>query len=306
MIDVVVVTADSKDMVLECLRELAAPEIATITVVDNGSRDDTAVAVGEALPSVRLVQLDAPQGLAAAFNRGAEQGQAPLVLFLNDDILANEGSIEGLAQALDRDEGAVAAAGRLVDPKDGSTQREYLPKTFPTAATFLASLSGLPRVWARNPWTGRHLRGELNEQATVVVDQPPGACLLVRREVFEAVGGWDERYAFWYEDVDLARRLKAHGNVIYVPTAVFKHVGGHSARRLSRAEVIERSYGGTFRYAASHFGRGQQRVVGAAFATTSAIRAFVARRRDPGLADMYRRTGRRAVDLFLGRYTEER
>jgi N-acetylglucosaminyl-diphospho-decaprenol L-rhamnosyltransferase len=300
VIDVVVVTADSKEMVLQCLRELAAPSIVSVTVVDNGSQDGTGEAVLGAFPSVQLVQLPAPDGLAAAFNRGAERGQAPLVLFLNDDVLAAQGAIEELARALNRNESAVAAAGRLVDPVDGSTQLEYQPKPFPTAATFLAALAGVPRLWPRNPWTGRQLRRPLDERETVVVDQPPGACLLVRRDVFELLGGWDEGYAFWYEDVDLARRLKEHGSVIYVPTAVFRHVGGHSARRLSRADVIERSYGGTLRYAEQHFARGQQCLVGTAFALAGAVRSLSARRRDPALAEVYGRVRRRAAALALG------
>ena len=306
MIDVVVVTANSKEMILACLRELVAPGIATITVVDNGSRDETESAVRNAFPSVQLVRLEEPRGLAEGFNRGAERGQAPLVLFLNDDVLADEGAIDELEQALEEWPAAAAAAGRLVDPEDGSTQLEYQPKPFPTAATIVSSLAGLSRVWPRNPWTGRNLRRPLDEQTTVVVDQPPGACLLVRRETLAAVGGWDEAFVFWYEDVDLANRLKACGDVIYVPTAVFRHVGGHSARRLSRREVIERSYGGTLRYAKRHFGRGQQRVVGAAFALTSTFQAIVVRRSDPELADAYRRIGRRAAALFVGRYEEER
>jgi hypothetical protein len=81
---------------------------------------------------------------------------------------------------------------------------------------------------------------------------------------------------------------------------VFRHVGGHSARRLSHAEVIERSYGGTLRYAEQHLGRGQQRLVGAAFALAGAVRSLSARRRDPALAEVYARVRRRAAALALG------
>lgn len=304
MIDVVVVTADSKEVVLACLAELESPRLASVTVVDNGSIDGTETTVRGAFPGVELLRLAEPQGLSAAFNRGAERGSAPLVLFLNDDVLATKGSIEELEHALESDPGAVAAAGRLVNPKDGATQLEYQPKPFPTAATFVVSLAGLSRLWPENPWTGETLRHPLDEHATVVVDQPPGACLLVRRDVFEKIGGWDEGYAFWYEDVDLARRLWARGVVIYVPTAVYKHVGGHSARRLSRTEVIERSYGGILRYAGRYFGNWQRRLVGGTFAVTSLFLAVRVRRRDPELAKTYRQIGRRAAALALGRGVE--
>jgi N-acetylglucosaminyl-diphospho-decaprenol L-rhamnosyltransferase len=273
--------------------------MAKTVVVDNGSMDGTAEAIAEGFPSVEVVRLEKPVGLASAFNRGAARSSSSLLLFLNDDILAAEGAIVRLAEALEANPDAVASTGRLVDPQSGSTQLEYQPKQFPTPLTFLASLAGLHRVWPHNPWTGAHLRRPLDERETVPVDQPSGACLLVRREAFEQIGGWDDGYTFWYEDVDLARRLWSKGAVLYVPAAVFGHVGGYSARRLSRAEVVERSYTGTLRYAEKHFGA-RRRIVGAAFALATSVKAPLVKRRDPQLAATYRRLRRRALELALG------
>jgi N-acetylglucosaminyl-diphospho-decaprenol L-rhamnosyltransferase len=299
VIDVVIVTANSRDMVLQCLESLSEPRIRMTVVVDNGSTDGTGEAIAAAFPSAEVVRAEQPEGLSSAFNRGAERGSGSLILFLNDDVLSAGGAIALLVESLENDRAAVAAAGRLVDPDTGATQIEYQPKCFPTSGTFLASLAGLHRLWPRNPWTGAHLRRPLDERETVPVDQPPGACLLVRREVFERIGGWDGGYSFWYEDVDLARRLWAEGSVLYVPAAVFRHVGGHSARRLSRAEVVERSYSGTLRYAAKHLGVGG-RVVGAAFAFAATVKAPLVRRRDPQLAAAYGRVRKRALELALG------
>jgi hypothetical protein len=299
VIDAVIVTANSRDMVLRCLECLSEASTGSTVVVDNGSTDGTSEAIAAVFPSVEVARVDQPEGLSSAFNRGAERGSGSLILFLNDDVLTDEGAIALLAQALESDRAAVAAAGRLVDPQSGATQVEYQPRRFPTPATFLASLAGLHRLWPRNPWTGAHLRRPLDERETVPVDQPPGACLLVRREVFERIGGWDGGYYFWYEDVDLARRLWAEGPVLYVPAAVFRHVGGHSASRLSRAEVVERSYSGTLRYAGKHFGIGR-RVVGVAFAFAATVKAPLVRRRDPQLAAAYGRVRKRALELALG------
>ena len=121
----------------------------------------------------------------------------------------------------------------------------------------------------------------------------------MRRGAFEQIGGWDDGYAFWYEDVDLARRLRSKGAVLYVPTAVFGHVGAYSARRLSRAEVVERSYTGTLRYAEKHLGA-RRRIVGAAFALAATVKAPLVKRRDPQLAATYRGVRRRALELALG------
>ena len=73
--------------------------------------------------------------------------------------------------------------------------------------------------------------------------------MLVRREVTERIGGWDERYWFWYEDVDFSRRLAAHGTQLYVPAAPFRHVGGATARRLRRVDGHRRTFHGVLVYA---------------------------------------------------------
>jgi N-acetylglucosaminyl-diphospho-decaprenol L-rhamnosyltransferase len=300
VIDAVVVTADSREMALRCLERLNDPLIERIIVVDNASRDGTGAAVATRHPEATLVRLDKGEGLASAYNRGAERGVAELVLFLNDDVLAYPGSIAKLARVLEANSGAVAAAGRLVDPESGDTQPEYLPKQFPTVATFLASFAALDRLWPSNPWTGRRGRS-LDDQKTIAVDQPPGACLLVRRPVFEAIRGWDQTFSFWFEDVDLARRLRSHGRVLYVPSAPFGHVGGWSARRLSRAQVVDRSYHGALHYGEKHFSRAQRVALGLLFAFVGALRSAQLARSNPELARTYRAVLRSALALTRGR-----
>jgi N-acetylglucosaminyl-diphospho-decaprenol L-rhamnosyltransferase len=266
-IDVVTVTWNSRDMVLRCLDRLNPLPVETIVVVDNGSSDGTAEAVRNHWPGVELVRLDQGRSLAAAYNRGAELGSAELVLFLNDDVLATDASIATLAETLRTRPSAVAAAGRLVDPETGKTQREYLPRSFPTPATFVAAFLGRE---------ARH--AVLDDTTTVVVDQPPGACLLVRRGAFERAGGWDEDFAFWYEDVDLARRLREGGEVLYVPSAPFEHVGGWSAQRLTRADRVSRHYRGALLYASKHFGPAQRVGTGVLYGLVAAARVVLSGR----------------------------
>jgi GT2 family glycosyltransferase len=288
MIDAVVVTCNSRELVLECASRLTSPLLTRAIVVDNGSTDGTAQALAASAPDVLVVRLENPVGLAAAYNRGAEAGSAPLVLFLNDDIFATDGSIRVLAETLERRPDAVAAAGRLVDPVDGTTQEAYLPQSFPGPFTLAAALLGRPR---------RRLR--LDRDDTVAVDQPPGACLLVRRHVFDAVGRWDEDFEFWFEDVELAKRLAEVGDVLYVPTAPFSHVGGASARRLTRAQVVSRSYRGALLYAQRHLGAGGRAVTAPAYAIASAGRLLTAR--DAESRRAYARVLRNAIRLAAGR-----
>jgi N-acetylglucosaminyl-diphospho-decaprenol L-rhamnosyltransferase len=293
VIDAVVATRDSRELVLECIDRLRSPLMARVVVVDNGSDDGTASAVRAQRPDVDVVRLEDPEGLSGAYNRGAEVGSAGLLLFLNDDVFASEEAIAGLASALEARPEAVAAAGRLVDPGDGRTQEVYLPQPFPGPVTLAAALLGRPRRPV-----------ELDDEAIVAVDQPPGACLLVRRSVFEAVGRWDEDYEFWFEDVDLARRLASVGKVLFVPTAVFPHVGAASARRLTQAEVVSRHYRGALLYAQRHLGVGGRAITAPAYALASAARLVTGRNAESRRA--YARVLQDALRVVAGRAVRPR
>jgi GT2 family glycosyltransferase len=292
-VDVVVVTTGSDGLVLECLARLADTPVERIIVVVNGGTGDAIRAV---FTDAAVIEVETPTSLAAAYNAGAAQGGAELVLFLNDDVLAANGAIAMLADELRARPAAVAAAGRLVDAGDGATQQPYAPRPFPGLGTFAATLTGVYRVWPRNPWTGSHLARAYADGTVELREHVGGACLLVRRAVFDEVGRWDERFAFWFEDVDLSRRLVERGPIVYVPAARFEHVGGASARRLSEAEVVERFRTGALLYGRLHFGRPQRLGLGALFAATSALRALTSR--DAALAAAHRRVLGDALNLM--------
>ena len=150
------------------------------------------------------------------------------MLFLNSDIVAKPGSVEGLRAALEADPGAVAAGGRLVDPGTFDTQARYRPRRFPSALSLAAVISGVEARWPGNPVSRRFHGLDLREDVTQAVAQPAAAALMVRREAFERVSGFDERFWFWFEDSDLLQRLSRLGGVLWVPTAPFEHLGGAS------------------------------------------------------------------------------
>jgi len=300
-VDVVIVTADTRELTLACLATLEDPAVASITVVDNGSSDGTAAAIRERFHAADVIELERPSGFALACNRGAEVGSAPHVLFLNSDTLAVDDAVSTLAGTLAHDADAVAAGGRLVDPDRLETQDRYGPQRFPTLPALAVRFSGLEQRWPRNPVTAPYVRHPLGEQATVEVDQPAGACLLVRRADFEAVGGFDEQYWFWYEDVDLARRLHERGRVLHVPAAVFRHLGGETFKQWDREQGTRSMFHGALRYAEQHFSRPRQVAFALLVVAVSAARVVRLARREPAQARVHRAVLGAALALLAGR-----
>lgn len=270
-IDAVIVTADTREMTAECVRTLLdEPRLARIVVVDNASSDGTASALAERFGKrVDVVRLDAPHGFAAACNRGAERGAARHVLYLNSDILVTPGAVATLLSELEGSPGAVAAGGRLVDPETLATQPEYRPRPFPGLANFAVILTGLEEAWPDNPVTRRYHGGQVSDAATVPVEQPAAAALLVPRSEVEAIGGFDERFWFWFEDSDLLARLHRRGRVLYVPAAVFRHLGGGTFGRWSKAQRIRSVHHGIAHYGAAQFPRGSRAALGALLVAVS-------------------------------------
>lgn len=299
-VDVVIVTADTREMTLGCIADLNEPEVGRIVVVDNASSDGTAEAIRERFPSVVVVRLESGVGFASACNRGAEHCDAPLVLFLNSDILTTEGAIGTLARTLDERPAAVAAGGRLVDPGTDHTQKAYRPRTFPSAATLAVQLLGIEEKWPENPVTRRHFGEDLDDATTVAVQQPAAAAVLVRRDVFERIGGFDERFWFWFEDSDLLKRLFAEGEVLYVPSAAFQHLGGGTFRQWSKTEVVRSLHHGMLHYADAQLGAWQRRVIGLLTLLVSAPRLALFRRSRPGEWAAWRDVARAGAALVRG------
>jgi N-acetylglucosaminyl-diphospho-decaprenol L-rhamnosyltransferase len=288
-------------MLVACLERLTDSAIGRIIVVDDVSGDGTVDAVRAAFPDVRVAALDEHRGLAYAWNRGAKLADAEFLLFLNNDVFAVDNAVARLVQALAEEPGAVSAGGRLVDPGSRHTQDSYRPRAIPGLRALTARLLGIERYWKANPWTGQHLRRRLDDDATVRTNrQPAGGCLLVRRSAFDAVGGWDERYWIWYEDVDLSRRLlEGPGYALYVPQAMFEHVGAASTGAWARHERHRRLYHGTLQYASAHLTRGRRALFGLVVMAVALPR--LALLTDPEARDVYNQVFRGGFALLCNR-----
>jgi GT2 family glycosyltransferase len=219
-------------------------------VVDNASSDDTVERV-RARTGVRLIANRDNRGFAAAANQGVrEVGEAEFLLLLNPDAcLATP--LNDLIEASRRHG---LAAGKLVGA-DGRAQRGFTLRRFPTPAALVFELLGLNRMWPRNPVNRRYryLDRDLNQPGPV--EQPAGAFLMVRRDVWERLGGLDEQfYPVWFEDVDFCRRAAdARYRIECVPSVTARHVGGHSIGQVPRQYRAMYWCDSLLKYAVKHF-----------------------------------------------------
>ncbi len=238
-----------------CLRTcieslLAAAVAADIVVIDNASTDASLEYVQGFRDRIDFIRNSVNRGFAAAVNQAFQSTSTALVLILNPDIRVPPGSIAALEEFM-KTHPKAAAIGGYVNEK-------YLPRALPTAASIVKENLGIP---------ARSRRLTTNDKA-VRVEQPAAAALLVRREAYEEIGGFDERfYPAWYEDVDFCHRLKAAGWEIYfAPKVEFFHEGGYSAAAMGAEAFVRAYYTNQLRYARKHLGPSGSAVVRASLA----------------------------------------
>ncbi len=270
-IGIVIVTFNSAAEIGPCL-DAALASGARLVVVDNASHDATIAEV--ARRGVRLIANGENRGFAAAVNQGFLVLNSPYVLLLNPDAVL-QSSLEPLREACDLP-GSAGAGGRLLDA-EGRPQVGFMVRRLPTPAALALEALLLNRVWPNNPVNRRYRALDLDPNRLSTVEQPAGAFLMVRRTVWEELGGFDEGFRpLWFEDVDFCRRARDEGYQLhYVPAAVAKHTGAHSIPRLSVEMRRIYWYGSLLRYSAKHFRPLAFRAVSLAVVAGSVLRAIL-------------------------------
>lgn len=237
-VSAIIVNYRSYAEVDECLRALhaSAPRLEAI-VVDHASDTAALDALRVRHPQVGFVATDANPGFGAGMNRGAARAAGRLLLLLNPDTRVEADTPHLLAEWLARHP-RCAVVGPQVRTGDG--QLEASARRFPSWSTVLGGRSTwLSRVWPRNPWSRRNLLADPARLEPREVDWVSGACMMVRREAFEAVGGFDERFFLYWEDADLCRRLANAGwSVSYHPGCRVTHLGARSSTQRPRATIV--------------------------------------------------------------------
>jgi GT2 family glycosyltransferase len=240
-LSVVVVSRNTRDLTLRCLASVGASLAGSgysweAILVDNGSGDGTVEAVREHFPEVRLIESGGNRGFSAGNNLGIAESRGRAVLLLNPDAEAVGETIPRLLDGLLADPG-VGIVGPALRYPDGSPQPSR--RRFPTRLTAFLESTLVQQYWRGNRVLDRYFVHDRPEDARQEVDWLNGACLLVRREVLARIGGFDEGYFMYSEELDLCERARAAGwRVVYDPAAtVIHHEGASSAQAVPRRHI---------------------------------------------------------------------
>lgn len=257
----VIVTHDSEEFLPACL-DAAVRFCTDVLVIDNRSTDGS-VEVARGHRGVRVIANPENRGFAGAVNQGFCETDAPLVLLLNPDAVL-QGPLDPLIDACSRPR--VGAAAGLLIGEDGHPQLGFSVRRLPTPWTLVFEVLGVNRLWPGNPINRRYRGLDLDLAVPQTVEQPAGAFLLIRREVWESLGGFDERFRpVWFEDVDFAKRMKHAGHLTeYRPVVTAMHRGGHSVGRIAASHKYLYWYGNLLKFASKHFQPWTVRLLGGA------------------------------------------
>ena len=227
----IVVNYQSASVLPACVASLLDDGAAEVVVVDNGHRrgpydQAAATALEDAGLPVTWLAAGSNLGYGRAVNLGALAcGDGDLVV-CNPDVVVRPGALSALAQVL-ADDPSVGIVGPQLTNPDGSVYPSA--RTFPSLAD-AAGHGALAMVWPENPFTRRYRMLDWDHNRQSPVDWVSGAMFLVRREAWDAVGGFDPRYFMYVEDVDLCWRARRQGwEVVYQPDAQAVHAQGVSA-----------------------------------------------------------------------------
>jgi hypothetical protein len=247
-LSVVVVTWNSAADIDACIDSINFGSEFEVIVVDNASSDSTRDKL-DRHHHLRFLSNRTNLGYARANNQGFRLAAGEYVLLLNPDTRVELGALDSLARFLDEHREYGAAAPRLVNP-DGSTQ--FSIRSLPTAASLFWELVGLAALFPRSRTFGRWKMKYFDYERDGEAEQPMASCLMVRKSVLDHLGGMDERFPMYYNDVDFSRRMADAGwKTAYVADARVVHRHGGSTKQV-RARMIRESHRAAFRYLRKH------------------------------------------------------
>lgn len=259
-LSIVIICWNDWKVIEDCLRSIVEGTRKIeyeVIVSDNGSTDGSIARIRAQFPAVRVIENGANLGFAKGNNSGIREAKGEYVLILNPDTIVHDGSLDNWIEFADSHLEAGAFGCRVLNP-DGTYQRSARP--FPTSSRYLIAalwlrplgyLGGMTLSDEYEGWKGNTERE---------IDWQSGCCVLFRGALLKQLGGFDERFFYHFEEVDLCRRVWEAGyRIRFTPRVSITHLGGQSVGRFPIRFALETNRN-RYRYFYKHFGeRGAKR-----------------------------------------------
>jgi GT2 family glycosyltransferase len=249
-VSVIIVTRTTRDLTLAAVRSVLEKRdglAVEVTVVDNGSTDGTGVALLKSFPGVRCLRSEKNLGFSKAVNQAAQDCSGEFLLLLNSDAVLRSGALVTAVEWM-RSHPRCGVVGAQLLNADGSRQNSIA--NFPTLATELLNKSLLRRMLPH-----RYPGKEQIFESPVEVETVIGAFMMIRRELWDLLGGLDERFFFFVEETDFCFQARHAGwSTMHLPQVLVTHGSGQSAKQVLPAARVE-YWRSRYAYFAKNHGR---------------------------------------------------
>lgn len=231
-VSVCIVSWNTKDLLYKCIKSIKEKTLGLvyeIIVVDNASADGSGEMVLENFPDCKLIESKKNLGFAKGNNMAVKEASGKYILYLNPDTEVVTNAIGGIFSFLENNANYGAAGCKLTDPI-GNIQYTCAA-AFPTPLNTLSSLLLLDKAFPQSKLLSSRELNYWNHEDSRGVECLSGACMMVRKDVVESLGGFDEKIFMYSEDLDLCYRILSTGRYIYyLSTEVIIHNEGASTK----------------------------------------------------------------------------
>lgn len=240
-LSILILNYNTCKLTLDCLQSVFASNTSytfEVIVIDNDSSDSSVESIARDYPQATLIANDDNIGFARGNNQGMEIATGRYVLLLNSDTIVQEDTLQTMIYFMDENP-TVGASGCKVILPDGSLDKACR-RGFPTPSASFYYAFGIARLFPDHPKFNQYQLGHLDENEEYPVDCLIGAFMMVRQETIDQVGGLDETFFMYGEDVDWCYRIKQAGwGIHYYPRTTIIHLKGGSARRRPTRIIYE-------------------------------------------------------------------
>ncbi|WP_422658500.1 glycosyltransferase family 2 protein [Paenibacillus sp. EC2-1] len=232
-LSILIVNYNTCQLTVDCLYSVMASKTEydyEVIVIDNNSKDESVETIRSLFPQVTLITSSDNVGFAKANNQGMNIAQGRYILLLNSDTIVLEDTLQMMLDFMDLNPMTGASGCKVILP-DGSLDKAC-KRGFPTPSASFYYAFGLSKLFPNKPKFNQYQLGYLDPDQEYPVDCLVGAFMMVRRETIEQVGGLDEEFFMYGEDIDWCYRIKEAGwGIHYYPLTHIIHFKGGSARR---------------------------------------------------------------------------